>query len=149
MGGWRAAGAVLALVVAGCGGDPAPLQAAVDGLSLPASWAIARTVVKGGPSPCLGIGDPYCPSVTRYYLVSGALPDLFQVAKDAVEEDFTDVQGIFPSCDLKTNGSLCSINGAKGNIHIEVNLYRPGDDVDSLGIANPDRVTIRFVVRGG
>jgi hypothetical protein len=136
------------VLVSGCGGDPARFQAAVDGLPLPSTWQVAKTVVKGGSSGCLAIDNPYCPSVTRYFTATGDLPDVFQNAKRAiVAEGFGHLEESFPNCDLDTNGAPCSITAIKGDLRMEVNLYRPGDDVDSLGISIPDHATVRIVVR--
>ena len=64
----------LALVVAGCGGDPVPQQAAMDGLTVPSSWQAAKTISSAG---CLKIANPDCPSVIRYFLVPEDLPVAF------------------------------------------------------------------------
>jgi hypothetical protein len=139
-------GLLLAFVVAGCGGDPKPDQAAIDSLSLPSSWAVAKTVVKGGSSPCVSLGDAYCPSAWRYYVPVGALPDLFQQAKQAVvAAGFTDIFEGHPACDLNTNGAVCVITASKGAVRLEINLYPVGKDVDSLGLSMPDRPTVRIV----
>jgi hypothetical protein len=148
MRGMRALVVLLVLLVSGCGGDPAPFQSAVDGLAFPSTWEVAKTVVKGGSSGCMAVANPYCPSVTRYFTVTGDLPDLFQSAKRAIVADgFGNLEESFPTCDLDTNGAPCSITATKGDLRIEVNLYRPGDDVDSLGISKPDHATVRIVVR--
>jgi hypothetical protein len=139
---------VLTLLASGCGGDATPFQAAIDDLPLPSSWQVANTAVKGGSNGCIQIANPYCPSVTRYYTVSGKLPDMFQEAKSAiVAAGFGHVEELFPNCDLNTNGALCSINATKGDLRMEVNLYPPGDDVDSLGISVTDQPTVRITVR--
>jgi hypothetical protein len=138
----------LALLASGCGGDPAPFQAAVDGLSLPSTWQITKTVVEGGPTGCLAIDNPNCPSVFRYYSVRGDLPDLFQQAETAiVAEGYGELQELFPSCDLNTDSSPCGLTATKDDIKIAVDLYRPGRDVDSLGISVPDRAIVRMIVR--
>ncbi|MBI3751573.1 MAG: hypothetical protein HY263_07960 [Chloroflexi bacterium] len=134
------------LLLAACGGDPKPYQAAIDSLSMPASWQVARTVVKGGSSPCVSLADAYCPSAWRYYLPTGALPDLFQDARKAVvDAGFTDLFEGHPNCDLKSNGAVCVITATRGDVRLEINLYPPGEDVDSLGLSLPDRPTIRIV----
>jgi hypothetical protein len=139
---------VLAVLVGGCGGDPAPLQAEIDGLDLPATWQVAKTVVQSGASGCVTFDNPYCPSVTRYFVVSGDLPDVFQQAKGAiVKEGFGKLEEAFPHCDLNTDGPPCSMNATKGALRMEVDLYRPGKDVDSLGVSTADHATVRIVVR--
>ena len=134
------------VLLLGCGRDPMPYRAAIDTLSLPATWQVAKTVDKGGSSPCVSLGDAYCPSAWRYYVPAGALPDLFQEAKKAaVDAGFTDLFEGHPNCDLNTNGAVCVITATKGDIRLEINLYPPGKDVDSLGLSLPDRPTVRIV----
>jgi hypothetical protein len=137
--------ALLVLLVSGCGGDPAPQEAAVDSLQLPSSWQTAKTISTSG---CLKISNPDCPSVARYFLVGGDLPDLFQEAKSAiVAEGFGGIQELFPKCDFNTDSAPCSLLGTKGELSIQVDLFRPGKDVDSLGISVADRATVRIIVR--
>lgn len=103
---WRGglAGAVLALVVLGCGGrDLAPYQAAIDQLGLPPTWHIAQTTTQsqGGQGGCVELINGTCPSVTRYYVVVGALPDVLQTANIAVAaEGFGGIDVTHPACDL-------------------------------------------------
>ena len=141
---------VLAVLIGGCGADPAPLQAAVDGLPLPPSWQVAKTVVEGGSSGCVTIANPNCPSVFRYYAVSGDLPDLFQQARTAlVAEGYEGLEELSPNCDRNTDSSPCGLSATKGHIKIAVDLFRPGRDVDSLGISVPDHAIVRIIVRQG
>jgi hypothetical protein len=135
--------------LAGCSGDARPLQSAMDSIVFPPSWETARTVVKSGESGCpIAIADPYCPSVTRYFVVDGDLPSLLEAAKGAiVAQGFGDVQELTPTCDRETTGALCSLDAAKGDIQIEIDLYPPGKDVDALGLAVSDHATVRIIVR--
>ena len=137
--------ALLALVMAGCGGDPVPQQAAIDSLTVPSSWQAAKTISSAG---CLKIANPDCPSVIRYFLVPEDLPAAFQEAKAAiVAAGFGDVSALFPNCDLNTNGSPCMLLGTQGDLGIQVDLFRPGKDVDSLGVSAADRATVRIIIR--
>ena len=138
----------IALVLGACGGDVAPLQAAVDGLQLPGSWQTAKTFVKGGPSPCVDFDDAYCPSVTRYYTSEDSLPDLFEQIKQAVgAEGFEKLKEFHPDCDFNTNGAPCSLDAQKGDLLIGVDLFPPGQDVDHAGVAQPGHATVRVIVR--
>jgi hypothetical protein len=132
---------VLALLVGGCG-DAKPYQAALDGLDLPASWEVAKTLVKDG----ICIYDPYCPGATRDFTMSASLPDAFQEVKSAITAaGFGDLQELNPNCEARdTSGPLCSITARKGDLQMEVNLYPPGDD--SLGLSVPDHPTVRVSV---
>ena len=138
----------LVLLVSACGGDPAPMQSAIDGLALPSSWQIAKAVVRGGSSPCLDVADAYCPSVTRYYTVDGDLPDLFNEARRALlEGGFGQPSELFPNCDApSTNGGLCSISGSRGDLRIRVNLYPPGRNAGVPDVAVPGQATVRITV---
>lgn len=140
--------AAMTLLVGGCGGGSAPLQAAVDELTLPSTWEVAKTVVQGGSSGCIAIANPNCPSVTRYFVVTGDLPDLFQEARTAVVAGgFSGLEELSPECDRDTSGAPCGINATKGDIRIQIDLYRPGQDVDSLGVAIPEHPTVRVILR--
>jgi hypothetical protein len=149
---WRGwlAGVVLALVVVGCGGrDLAPYQAAIDELGLPPTWHIAQTTTKsqGGQSGCVELINGTCPSVTRYYVVVGALADVLQTANIAVAaEGFGGIEVTHPACDVVSSGPPCYLTGTKGELAIDVNVYRPGDDVDQLGLSRPDAAIVRIIV---
>ena len=89
-----------------------------------------------------------CPSVTRYYSVVGALPDLYQQARGALAEaGFGDIQDTRPSCDLLTNAAPCSITATRDGVRIEVYVFPADQDVDALGIAVPGQPTVRIVAR--
>ena len=94
-----------ALLVAACAGDVDPYRAAVEALPFPAAWQVTKTITRGngGETGCVQLADPMCPSVTRYYSVPGALPDLYQQARAAlVQGGFGDVRDNAPNCDLLT-----------------------------------------------
>jgi hypothetical protein len=142
--------ALLAVLLLACGGDPAAMQSAIDQLSLPGNWQVAKTMVKGGSSPCVALDDPYCPSATRYYNVSGPLPDaLAQTVTAVTAEGFTQVDLLSPHCDANTNGAVCSLTATRDQLKIEVNVWPPGQDVDSQGVSQPGQATVRIKIRRG
>lgn len=147
--GLRAFLVAVAVFMAACGGDAAPLQAAVDSISVPPKWLVAKSVVQGNGG-CIALATENCPSVFRYYTADGALPELFLQAKDAlVGAGFVITHERSPNCDLLTNGSPCSISATKANVQLSVDFYRAGEDVDSQGVAIADHATVRIIVRPG
>jgi hypothetical protein len=136
-----------AMLVARCGGDPGPFQETIDALSLPQTWETAKTTVKGGALGCIAIDDFYCPSVRRYYLAAGTPPGVFQDARRAILAlGFGDLFESAPECDRNTNGAICLLSARLGKVRIEVNIYPPGQDLDSLGISDPARPGVRITV---
>lgn len=136
------------LLLGACAGPVDPYRAAVDELPLPSAWHATKTIARGegGETGCVQLANPMCPSVTRYYSVPGELPDLYQQARAAVvQSGFADVQDVSPNCDLLTNGALCTIVARGDDVQIAVNLYPAGQDVDALGIALPERPTVRVI----
>lgn len=99
----------VAVLMAACGGDAAPLQAAVDSISVPPNWQVAKSVVQGNGG-CIALATENCPSIFRYYTADGALPELFFQARDAlVGAGFAITHERSPNCDPLTNGSPCSM----------------------------------------
>ncbi len=147
---WRLAGAALAFLVLGCGGrDPSPYVAALDALSLPGTWQVAQTTVKaqGASDGCVELINGQCPSVTRYFLVAGEPSEALQAANVAVAaQGFGDVQVTHPACDVESSGPPCYLTATSGDMEIDVNVYRPGDDVDRLGLSKPDETIVRMIV---
>ena len=141
---------VCPLILLGCGRDPAPVQAAIDSLALPPAWQVEKTVLKGGSSACIQIMDLYCPSVSRYYVATGELPDLFHDVKtSALEAGFSELFEGPPNCDLHTNfvTSKCYLTVAKAGVTLEVILYLPGEYVDAPELSVPNHPTVRITAR--
>ena len=149
---WRAwlGGAAIALLVLGCGGrDPSPYVATLDSLTLPQAWQVAQTSVKaqGAANGCVELINGQCPSVTRYFLVARQPTDALQDAKAAIAaQGFGDVEVTHPACDVVSSGPPCYLTARTGDIAIEVNVYRPGEDVDQLGLSKPDETIVRMIV---
>ena len=143
---------LVSLVVFGCGGhDPAPYLAAVDDLRFPPTWRIAHTTVmsQGGPNGCIELVDGHCPTITRYFLVDGSLSDSLDETQTAVaSQGFVDIKVGAPSCDAAASSVApsCSLTAAKDDMALQITLYRPGTDVDGLGISTTDRGTVRLIL---
>ena len=141
----------LALAVAGCAGpDVSPYVVAVDGLVLPTTWQVTKTVSRGtgGNAGCVQLADPMCPSVTRYYSAPGPLPDLYQDARsDVLAAGFGDLVDSHPECDLETNAARCSMAATHGEVRIEIYLFPDGQDVDAFGVSVPGQATVRVIAR--
>jgi hypothetical protein len=137
------------ITLAACGGDVDPYRSAVDGLKLPPSWQATRTIERGsGGAGCLQIADQFCPSVTRYFSISGELPDLYQQARAAiVQAGFDNIEDFAPKCDLDTNVAQCSLSATRGTVRIGVYLYPAGQDVDEQGVAISGQPTVKIVTR--
>jgi hypothetical protein len=121
-----------------------PYQAAIDALALPASWEAVKTVVAPGRDFCVT-----CPSVSRYYVAAGEMPDVLKEAEQAIRQaGYTDVQTSDPNCDRNSNGAVCSITARNGQVLLITALYRPGDDVDGLGLARAGVPLIRITAQG-
>lgn len=142
--------AIAALLVLGCGGrDPAPYVATLDGLSLPSNWEIAETTIQsqGGQDGCIEALNARCPTVVRYFVVSGELADVLSEAEDAVSAaGFESIDVRHPACDSTLSGPRCAFDGGKEGMAIQVNVYPPGNDVDGLGLARPGLATVRMTL---
>jgi hypothetical protein len=134
-------GLILAVVVlVGACSDTGPYQAAIDALPVPPTWEVQKTVAGLGMSFCLN-----CPHVERYFLSEGAMPAVLKEAEQAIHEaGYTDVETSDPNCDRNTNGALCSITARSDQVLMLVNVYRPGDDVDHLGLARAGIPMVRI-----
>jgi hypothetical protein len=143
--------AAIAMLAFACGGrDVAPYQAALDALPLPTNWHVAQTTPKsqGGVNGCVELTDSTCPSVTRYFLVDGRLPDILQQAKTAAAAGgFTNTDVSHPECDVISSGPPCSLVATNDQMVIAMGIYRPGDDVDQQGLAAQDRAIVRMIIR--
>jgi hypothetical protein len=137
-----------ALLLAGCAGDVGPYLGAVDGLALPPSWQVAKTLTRGngGESGCVQFADPMCPSAIRYYNSAGALPDLYQEARSAgVASGVGSIEDVAPNCDLITNGARCVIIATRDAVQIEFYFFPDGQDVDAIGVAISGLPTVRVI----
>ncbi len=140
-----------ALLVAACAGDVDPYRAAVEALPFPAAWQVTKTITRGngGETGCVQLADPMCPSVTRYYSVTGALPDLYQQARTAlVQSGFGKIEDHWPSCDALTyRGPLCSLLTTKGDVLIQIALYPSDENVDGLRDRHSGQATVRIIAQ--
>jgi hypothetical protein len=149
------------LVLASCRLGPGAdhYAAVLDGLRIPAGWELAHTtvMVPGGPDRRVDPSRPRddidcfegeCPSVTRYYFVSGtpatAYPDARQLLVDA---GFDIDQESGPACNVPPSGPVCGMSGSRGGDYVRVSLYNPGDDINAAFISDPLRTLIEFVAR--
>jgi hypothetical protein len=143
----------IALSVLGCGGrDVAPYLATLDGLGLPSDWQVLRTEVRsqGGQDGCVEVIDGHCPSVTRYYAASGPLPAILQAVNDrAAASGFADISVVDPACEAATSSveAACFLAATKNDMAVLVTVYRPGSDVDGLGVSLPEMPTVRIILR--
>ena len=148
--GTRLAQVVIALVLVGCGGrDPAPYLATLDNLTLPSTWQVAQTTVnaQGASNGCVELVNGQCPSVTRYFLVAGEPSEALRDANAAVAaQGFGDMEVTHPACDVVSSGPPCYLTATNGDMAIDVNVYRPGDDVDQLGLSKPNETIVRMIV---
>ena len=116
---------------------------------MPSAWQVVKTITRGngGETGCVQLADPMCPSVTRYYIVPGALPDLYQQARTAlVQSGFGEIEDHSPNCDALTyGGPLCSLLTTKDDVLIQISLYPSDQNVDGLGIATPGQPTVRII----
>jgi hypothetical protein len=135
--------AFLGLVVIGCGGPGVSHYAAVLDEVVPAGWELAEESV-GAPvvfDNCMPL-VPECPSVDRYYLVSGAPVDAYLGAKEALSDaGFVLDQDSGPECDGTPGGPMCFLGGDRGHDSVHVSIYPPGSDVD-LEDPPPDRTIL-------
>lgn len=150
--GMRVAGTAIAiaLLVLACGGrDPAPYVETLDGLDLPSTWQVAQTTVQsqGGQDGCVEALNARCPTVTRYFLVSGELTNVLEQAQIALAgQGFANIEVVDPECDSTLSGPKCVLTAAKEGMSIQVNIYPPGEDVDQLGLSKPDLATVRITL---
>src|SRR5690349_9350259 len=140
-----------AILIAGCAStDARPFVAAVDKIAIPINWAASKLVSRGsgGTTDCVRVADALCPSATRYYIASGALPDVYQQARVAViAAGFANVQDVAPSCDVVSNGPRCSFSATEGDVQLEVAVFGEGADPDGVGVGFPGEPTVRFTAR--
>jgi hypothetical protein len=131
---------LLAATATGCA-DVQPYVAALDALPLPSSFEAVKTVTEVGIDICAT-----CRQAHRYYVASGELTDLLDVLKQAIAQaGYTSLQVGAPTCDLNDNtGLACTVGAKKDGIHLLANVYRSGSDVDSLGLSQPGKSTIRI-----
>lgn len=130
------------LVLVGCS-DARQYEAALDALAFPPSWEIAKTVVAPSTDFCAS-----CPRVSRYYLAEGEMPAVLKQAEESVHQaGYTDVQTSDPNCDRNSNGAVCSITARSDRVLLIVAVYRPGDDVDGLGLARDAISLIRITAQ--
>jgi hypothetical protein len=133
---------VLAMGIAGCA-DAVPYRTSLDELPLPLTWELVNERTETARGFCFN-----CPSVARYYVASGELPDLLHDAERAVRAaGYPDVFVSDDKCDRNSNGALCSITARNAGILLLVALYPPGDDVDHLGVSRSDKATIRLIAQ--
>jgi hypothetical protein len=134
--------AVVALGLAGCR-DTKPYTEALDSLALPASWEVVKTLTQPSTDVCVN-----CPQVLRYYVATGELTDLLEELKAAVTNaGFASLQIGSPTCELNDNtGLACTVTATKNDIRLLGIVYRPGSDVDSLGLSQPGKSTLRITV---
>jgi hypothetical protein len=117
----------------------------MDAFAFPATWSTAKTIVKGG---CISIGDAMCPSVTKYMHASGSMPSALSDARSAFRAaGFTETLVLSPDCEARTSGAACTVTATKGDLLADANIWPPGVDVDDQGVAQPDTLTIRVVIR--
>jgi hypothetical protein len=142
---------IYAVSVLGPGPRATTIEGVVDGLQLDPGWTIEKTIVEetgyvGGCSRFLDIGNR-CPSVTRYYLADARFGDAVTAAHRMVEGAGAVIDWeADPGCLTATNSSgACFLYGNVGDIRLAVNVYRPGEGDDGLGIARPDRVLVRLI----
>jgi hypothetical protein len=132
----------IALLIGGCS-DARPYEAAVDALAVPRTWETVKTVVGSGMGFCLT-----CPHVNRYYLAPGEMPTVLDEAEQVIREaGYLDVHTSDPQCDRNSNGALCSITARSDRVLLLVNVYRPGDDVDRLGLSRGGVPMIRVTAQ--
>jgi hypothetical protein len=135
---------VAVLVLVGACSDAQPYEAALDALAVPPSWELVKTVVAPSTDFCAT-----CPRVSRYYLAAGEMPAVLDEAEQAIREaGYSDVQTSDPNCDRNSNGAVCSITARSEQILLIAALYRPGDDVDRLGLARAGVPMIRITAQG-
>jgi len=141
--------AAIATLAFACGGrDVAPFAAALDALPLPSTWRIAQTITESqdGAEGCIEMVNAKCPSVTRYFVVTGGLTDLLMEAKRAAAAGgFTNIEVTHPDCDVISSGPPCSLVATNDEMRIDIGIYPPGRDVDGLGLATPDQATVRMI----
>jgi hypothetical protein len=119
----------------------------MDAIAFPSSWEFGKTTIKDGCSP---LGDPYCPSVTRYVLAGEDLVSVYAEARAAVAAaGFGQIQDISPHCDGVAGGPSCGLFAQKNGARLDLNVYAPGQDVDQLGLAAADQATVRVIIRPG
>jgi len=145
------AAAALALAVFGCAGDPAYYQSVLDELAVPPGWEQVREVIRapGAELECTPIFTEPCPRVYRYYLVdgqpAGAYPQtkqMLEAAGFAIDEEFD------PECDSPT-ATACAVVAARAEDQLDVSLFKPGEDLDGLGLAREGRTLIRIIASAG
>ena len=117
----------------------------MDALAFPDTWSVAKTVSKGG---CIALADPMCPSVTRYMHAPGSMASALADARSAfVAAGFTETDVLSPNCDAITSGAVCTVTATKDALRADANIWPPGRDVDGQGVAQPDVLTVRIVVK--
>jgi hypothetical protein len=130
------------LIVVACS-DARPYVAAVDALSLPATWEVVKTDVASGMGFCAN-----CPHVTRYYLAPGEMPALLvQIEQVIRQAGYTDVRASDPAFDRNGNGALCTVTSRNERFLLIAGVYRPGDDVDHLGLSRADIPMVRITAQ--
>lgn len=143
---------MLSVVALGCGGrDIAPYPTTITDLALPSTWQVVKTIVQtqGGQPSCVELIDGNCPAITKYYVVDGKLSSLLSDVQDAASRHgFADIRVNSPDCATATSSvaAACFMTASKGEMALEVTVYRPGQDVDGLGISVADLATVRLIL---
>jgi hypothetical protein len=143
---------ITALVVGGCAPSVEPYVQALDALSWPAGWELARSssAGAGGDVDCSVVANLNCPSATRYYLVREDAPDAYAQIKDALTKaGFAVDQERTPECQSAETGALCGLRAKRDDVAIDLNISPAGRDVDNLGLADPERPMVRVIARKG
>jgi hypothetical protein len=144
---------VVALVAmafaASCADRPpaAHFRAVLDELRAPAGWELAAEIVREPDSQannCEFIVNPDCPSVHRYYLVSGMPIEAYAPGRQMLVDARFEIRDEFrPECDGGETGSVaCRIEAGRGDDAVTIRVFDPGRDVNELGIARDDRFIV-------
>jgi hypothetical protein len=140
--------ALTALLVLSACAAPDRYQAVLEGLNVPDGWELATTHVtgSGGDEDC-AFFLPDCPRVARYYLGPARPADAYDEAQQMIAAaDFNLDEEFTADCSGRVGEPACSLVASQGSDEIQVVVYNPGDD-DGLGIAQPDRSTIRVTAQ--
>jgi hypothetical protein len=135
-----------ALLVVGCGRPSVDYYRSIlDELPIPAGWDLATETVRapGTATTCATI-LPGCPAVARYFLSDGLPTDVFPVARQLITEaGFSIYLESTTGCKSPPESPACFVFGTRGDDELSINLYNPGNDPDSVGVASDDRTMLR------
>lgn len=136
-------------LVAGCYTGPAPSHyvTVLDELHVPAGWRVLATKIHGPDADaaihCSPITDGECPSVLRYYAVSGDPNAVLTSGKDMLAAaGFQLDRELGSTCAPVSGSSYCAFESARAHDHVLLAIYGSADQAGIPEVQAPGLVVV-------